>query len=195
MHDVEAFALLIAAVSALLALAVLSNRGSERLGIPAPIFFLVGGILAVVLRPDLGELSMTAVQRAVTVALVAILFDGGMHIGMSRLSTAAGGIVWLGVVGTLVTAAALAMAAHWLFGFDWRVALLRGTALAPTDPAVVFSVLGRREIAGPSGVLLEGESGANDPVGIALMVALLIAGGSSPEKSMFVPPITLSRRL
>ena len=53
--------------------------------------------------------------------------------------------------------------------------MLLGTALAPTDPAVVFSVLGRREIAGRTGTLLEGESGANDPVGIALMVALLAA--------------------
>jgi len=57
-----------------------------------------------------------------------------------------------------------------------RSALLLGTALAPTDPAVVFSVLGRREIAGRSGTILEGESGANDPVGIALMASLLAAG-------------------
>ena len=60
-----------------------------------------------------------------------------------------------------------------MFGFDWSSALLIGTALAPTDPAVVFSVLGRREISGRSGTILEGESGANDPVGIALMVSLL----------------------
>ena len=40
-------------------------------------------------------------------------------------------------------------------------------------------MLGRREIAGRSGTLLEGESGANDPVGIALMVSLLGAGGSA----------------
>jgi len=51
-----------------------------------------------------------------------------------------------------------------------------GTALAPTDPAVVFSVLGRREVAGRSGTILEGESGANDPVGIALLASLLAAG-------------------
>lgn len=68
------------------------------------------------------------------------------------------------------------MAACFLFSFDWRGALLIGTALAPTDPAVVFSVLGRREVGG-RGVLLEGESGANDPVGIALLVALLTATG------------------
>ncbi len=65
-----------------------------------------------------------------------------------------------------------------MFSFGWRAALLLGTALAPTDPAVVFSVLGRREIGGRSGVLLEGESGANDPVGIALLIALLTATGT-----------------
>jgi potassium/hydrogen antiporter len=70
----------------------------------------------------------------------------------------------------------LAVLAHGLFGLDWRAALLVGTALAPTDPAVVFSVLGRREVAGRSGTILEGESGANDPVGIALLASLLTAG-------------------
>ncbi len=157
-------------------IAILSNRASERLQVPAPAFFLVGAAVASDLMPSLSGLSITIVQRVVTVALLVILFDGGMHIGRGRLRRQAGAIVWLGVAGTLVTALALAAAAHWLFGFDWRIALLLGTALAPTDPAVVFSVLGRREIAGRSGVLLEGESGANDPVGIALLVSILAAG-------------------
>ena len=86
-------------------------------------------------------------------------------------------MVWLGVAGTLVTAVSVAALAHLAFGFDWLPALLLGTALAPTDPAVVFSVLGQREVQGRAGTLLEGESGANDPVGIALMAALLAAGG------------------
>ncbi len=37
----------------------------------------------------------------------------------------------------------------------------------------MFSVLGKREIGGRSGTILEGESGANDPVGIALMIGML----------------------
>jgi potassium/hydrogen antiporter len=68
--------------------------------------------------------------------------------------------------------------AHLVAGFPWPVALLVGTALAPTDPAVVFSVLGNWEVEGRTGVILEGESGANDPVGIALLVSLLGAGSS-----------------
>ena len=72
----------------------------------------------------------------------------------------------------------MAVAAHVLFGVGWQAALLIGTALAPTDPAVVFSVLGGREVEGRSGTILEGESGANDPVGIAVMVALLGSTGT-----------------
>jgi cell volume regulation protein A len=174
--DVLVFSLMIGGVCAVLLFAVLSNRVSERLNLPAPAIFLLVAAAASDMFPDLAPDSITTVQRVVTVALVVILFNGGMGIGWKHFRANAGAIVWLGVAGTLVTAGALALAAHWMFGFDWRLALLLGTALSPTDPAVVFSVLGRREISGRSGTLLEGESGANDPVGIALMIALITAG-------------------
>jgi len=38
---------------------------------------------------------------------------------------------------------------------------------------VTFSVLGGREIRGRTGTILQGESGANDPVGIALMIGMV----------------------
>jgi hypothetical protein len=176
MSDVEHFALLVLVVGAAIIAAVLLNRVSERIRIPAPAIFLVAAALASDVMPALGELSVTTVQRVVSVALAVILFDGGMHMGWQRFRSAAGPVVWVGVAGTFVTAAALAILAHGMFGLDWRSALLVGTALAPTDPAVVFSVLGRREIAGRSGTILEGEAGANDPVGIALLASLLTAG-------------------
>jgi potassium/hydrogen antiporter len=159
--------------------AVLSNRLSARLRIPAPAFFLIAASVAAQLWPRAALLPFTTVTRIVSVALAIILFDGGMHIGWRRFRTAAAAIVWVGVAGTLVTAAGASVAAHFVAGMDWRLSLLLGTAVAATDPAVVFSVFGRREIAGRTGVLLEGESGANDPVGIALLAALLAAHGSA----------------
>jgi len=159
--------------------AVLSNRLSARLRIPAPAFFLICASVAAQLWPRVTLLPFTTVTRIVSVALAIILFDGGMHIGWRRFRTAAAAIVWVGVAGTLVTAAGASVAAHFVAGMDWRLSLLLGTAVAATDPAVVFSVFGRREIAGRTGVLLEGESGANDPVGIALLTALLAAHGSA----------------
>ena len=178
MAGVESFGLAVLVAALVGIAAVLSSRVSERLRIPAPAFFLVGAAVASDIWPRLGSLSFATVEQVVTVALAVILFDGGMRMGWRRFQSAAVATVWIGVAGTLVTAAAAALAARFLFSFDWPGALLIGTALAPTDPAVVFSVLGRREIAGRSGVLLEGEAGANDPVGIALLVALLAATGT-----------------
>jgi cell volume regulation protein A len=88
-------------------------------------------------------------------------------------------IIVVGVLGTFLTAAAGGVLLSAAFGLGWYAALLVATAVSPTDPAVVFSVLGQQEIAGRSGTILEGESGANDPVGIALMGGLLTVGGVS----------------
>ncbi|MDT5037305.1 MAG: potassium/hydrogen antiporter [Micromonosporaceae bacterium] len=179
MTEIESFGVIVGAVAAVGLVAVLSSRLTERLRIPAPAIFLVGAAVASDVWPSLARTSIVTVERVVTVALVVILFDGGMHVGWRRLRSVAGATVWLGVIGTLATTAAVAGLAHIVFGLGWRTALLLGTAIAPTDPAVVFAVLGRREIVGRSGVLLEGESGANDPVGIALLVSLLAAGSAT----------------
>ncbi|HEX5493894.1 MAG TPA: potassium/proton antiporter [Mycobacteriales bacterium] len=178
MADAYAFGLVLLVTAVAVALAVSSNRLSASVRVPAPAIFLVFSALASDLWPGLGGLPIRQVERVVTVALVVILFDGGMNIGRRRFGTVAGPVVWIGVVGTFVTAAGAALAAHLVLGVGWRASALIGTALAPTDPAVVFSVLGRRRLSGRSGSLLEGESGANDPVGIALMIALLGAGGA-----------------
>jgi cell volume regulation protein A len=175
--DTRPFAELVLVVGVVGLAAVLSNRLSERIRIPTPILFLAGSAAAVHLIPALHAPPERVVERIVTVALVCILFDGGMHIGLERFRAASTPIVVVGVLGTFLTVGAAALFAHLALGLSWYVALLVGTAIAPTDPVVVFSVLGQRELAGRSGTILEGESGANDPVGIALMASLVAAGG------------------
>jgi cell volume regulation protein A len=118
MSDVEDFALLVLVVGVAITAAVLSNRISERIRIPAPAIFLLAAAVASDFVPALGQLSVTTVQRVVSLALAIILFDGGMHIGWRRFRTAAGPVVWVGVAGTFVTAAALAAVAHALFDLD-----------------------------------------------------------------------------
>lgn len=176
MRDVAAFGPVVLIAALVAVAAVLTGRFGERLRLPAPAVFLVCAAAAGSYVPGLaGVLPIHTAERVTTVALVVILFDGGMRIGWRRFRSAAGPILWLGVLGTFLTAGALAFLAHAIFGFAWPMAFLLGTALSPTDPAVVFSVLGRREVAGRSGTILEGESAVNDPVGIALMVSLLAA--------------------
>lgn len=176
-EDVTRFGTIVLLVSAAVLLALVGNRVSRLIRIPAPALFLVGAAVASDVWPPLAELSAGLDGRIVTVALAVILLDGGMNLGWNRLRASLGPVLWIGVAGTVVTAAGLALAAHGLFGLEWRSALLLGTALAPTDPAVVFSVLSGREIGGRSGTILEGESGANDPVGIALLISVIGATG------------------
>jgi cell volume regulation protein A len=176
MSDTYLFAQLVLLVATVGLLALLSNRLTERIKIPAPLLVLVAAAATVKLIPDLHEPPEHIVERLVTIALICILFDGGLHIGWPKFRVAAAPITIVGALGTFLTVAAAAAFIHLAFGLAWYLALLVATAVAPTDPAVVFSVLGKREVAGRSGTILEGESGANDPVGIALMASLIAAG-------------------
>ncbi|HEY4153251.1 MAG TPA: cation:proton antiporter [Pseudolysinimonas sp.] len=176
--DESSFILVVLICAASVVAAVFSNRLTRLLRVPTPALFLVLAAIAALFLPAFNDSTRVIDERVVSIALVFILFDGGMHIGWSKFRRSLGPISWIGIAGTAVTAAAIAVAAHFVFGFEWQASLLLGAALSPTDPAVVFSVLGQREISGRSGTILEGESGANDPVGIALMVTLLGVTGS-----------------
>ena len=104
MHDIAPFAVTTLLTALALLVAVGSNRVAERIHIPTPALFLLLAAVASDVFPKLGGLSIVVDQRIVTVALAIILFDGGMHIGWSRMRTAAGPVVWLGVAGTVVVA-------------------------------------------------------------------------------------------
>jgi potassium/hydrogen antiporter len=155
-------------------LAILASKVTERFPLPAPALFLLAAAIAPTDFESLGDvISVRDVERIGVVAIIVILFDGGIHVSWRRFRAAAVPVTLLGVFGTFATAGLMTVAAHYLFDFSWTTAGILGAALAPTDPAVMFSVLGNREIRGRSGAILEGESGVNDPVGIALIIGLI----------------------
>ncbi len=172
MDDVTTFGGGILLVAAALTAALFASKLSERISVPAAAPFLVAAAVASDIFPGL-VVSTEAVIRIATVALIVILFDGGLSIGWRRFRASAVPITSLGVIGTFATAGGAALFAHYVIGLDWTAAGLLGAAVAPTDPAVMFSVLGDREIGGRTGTILQGESGANDPVGIALMIGMI----------------------
>ena len=172
MQDTIHFGSIVLGVAGALSAALLGSKLFARLSIPSAAFFLVLAAIASDIWPSI-TLSTATVERLGTVALIVILFDGGSSIGLRRFRASAVPIATLGTIGTFLTAGLLTLFVHWAFGTSWMTAGLLGAAIAPTDPAVMFSVLGDREIGGRTGTILEGESGANDPVGIALMLGLI----------------------
>ena len=139
MAEITDFAAILLALGAAVALAVLSTRLTTWIPIPSPAVFLIVAAVVSDLFPRLyEEVPALTVERIAVVALIVILFNGGMDIGWRRFRGALAPILSLGVFGTFATAGAVAVFAHYVLGFEWMTAGVIGAALAPTDPAVMF---------------------------------------------------------
>jgi len=180
LHQVEYSVLVAGAIGVL---ALVASRAARVLRIPAPAIFLLAGVIVASFSDKSHDAaSFGHVAALGSYALIFILFEGGYsNGGWLRTGPSVRPILMLGVFGTLATTALLGAAAHWLVGLSVPLSVLVAVALAPTDPAAVFSVLGESDVEGSTDIILEGESGANDPVGISLMlgaIAYYDAGGS-----------------
>jgi potassium/hydrogen antiporter len=186
MTEISDFATLLLIATAAFGLAVFSTKLTERVPIPTPGIFLGAAAIASSLWPSVHRhLPVQTVERIAVVALIVILFNGGIDVGWRRFRRSAAPILSIGIFGTFLTAGVVAVIAHYLLSLNWTLAGIVGAALSPTDPAVMFSVLGRREIRGHSGTILEGEAGVNDPAGIALMLGM-ITFATHAHSSLFV---------
>jgi cell volume regulation protein A len=184
--EITHFAAPLALVALGLVLAVSATTLTGRLPIPAPALFLAGAAIFSAIAPSVRrDVGIITVERVAIVALIVILFNGGRDIGARRLQRSLSDVTSIGLLGTFLTAAALAVAAHVIVGLHWAVAGVLGAAIAPTDPAVMFSVLGRQEVGGRSGTVLEGEAGINDPAGIALLLGM-VQVATHPGSSLLV---------
>ncbi|HEY4218214.1 MAG TPA: potassium/proton antiporter [Gemmatimonadaceae bacterium] len=170
----HATAVILVAVGALLATGVASSRASARLGVPLALFFLVIGVIAG--SEGLGGIAFDdyhLTYRAGSTALALILFDGGLRTPLAGVRAVAAPAVVLATLGVAGTAALTAVAAHF-FGFAWPFAFLIGAIVSSTDAAAVFSVLSATgtQLKRRVGLLLEVESGFNDPMAVILTTTL-----------------------
>src|SRR5665213_1070634 len=174
MHDVTSFGGVVLVWGLIGTAALLARRVARWVGIPAPAVFLVAAAVAAnSIKALRTAVTLHTVENVVTLALIVILFDGGLHLGRRRFRESAAPIVVLGVLATFATAALVAVLAHVAFALSWKFSLVLGAALAPTDPAVVFALLANHENGGRTSSILQGESGFNDPAGIALLLGFV----------------------
>jgi potassium/hydrogen antiporter len=169
-HDAE----LILIAGALLAAGILGALLADRVRIPGLLLFLGLGMLAG--SEGIGgiEFSDTELARTLgTIALVLILFEGGLTAGWSEIRPVLGTAASLATVGTAVTAGIAGIAAKWIFGLSMLEGMLVGAAVAATDSAAIFAVLRRSTLEKRLARSLEGESGMNDPVALLLVIGFI----------------------
>lgn len=108
-----------------------------------------------------------------TIALVLIIFEGGLTAGWSEIRPVLGTAASLGTIGTAVTAVIAGFAAKFLFDLSTLEGMLVGAAIAATDSAAIFAVLRRSTLEKRLARSLEGESGMNDPVALLLVIGFI----------------------
>lgn len=157
-------------------LATLAGLASARIGTPLLLVFIGVGMLAGEDGP--GGIRFDDFRAAYLVgslALAAILFQGGLSTERGMIKRALWPAVALATAGVAISAGIVGAAVVLLFGVSWPEALLLGAATAPTDAAAVSVLLRTSKVQVPSRVTaaLEVESGLNDPMSVFLTVGLV----------------------
>ena len=181
--------LYIVIIGAILFVSVYSSKITQTIGVPLLLIFLALGML-------LGEegligirFSNALVAQAVgTVALIFILYSGGLDTRFSDIKGVIVSGVVLATLGVALTALIMACFIYFVLDFSFLEALLLGSIVSSTDAAAVFMILRTQKIILKRGVgeLLELESGSNDPMAIFLTITILqiiSLGGSGEQMS------------
>lgn len=190
MLELNSIAVLTAIFGVLMVTSVLSSRLLERLGVPIVLLFIVLGMLAG--SEGIGGIEFdnySLAFRLGTIALILILFDGGLNTSLTSIRAAflpAGILATVGVIGT---AAAVALGGQ-LFGLTWQESMLLGAIVSSTDAAAVFAVLrgAGLQLNRRVRTTLEIESSVNDPMAVILTLSVIegIAGDIPDWRGLLV---------
>src|SRR5215212_3044416 len=143
-HDAE----LILIAGVLLSAGIAGALLADRVRVPGLLLFLALGMVAG--SQGIGGIEFDDAELARTlgtIALVLIIFEGGLTAGWSEIRP--------------------------LFGLSTLEGMLVGAAIAATDSAAIFAVLRRSTLEKRLARSLEGESGMNDPVALLLVIGFI----------------------
>jgi NhaP-type Na+/H+ or K+/H+ antiporter len=174
MFSAASFAATLALLGIVIMVSALLSGLIERSGMPQVVVFLAIGAA---LGPaglgvlDLG-LDSSALRVVATLSLTLVLFTDALTLDLSEVQRHTALALRVIGPGTLLSAVLVAAAGWWVLGLSWPAATILGAALASTDPVLLRSLLGRRDIPQIVRQALRLESGLND---VVLLPVLIIA--------------------
>ena len=173
--------LIILFIGFLLFIAISTTTLSSKLGLPSLIVFLLVGMG---LNSFFTFNNALIAQAIGTMALITILFDGGVQTSYQKVKSSLTYAGILATVGVFITTLIVAVATMFILDLSWQQGLLFGAIVGSTDAAAVFSILGNKKINLKIKNILEVESGTNDPMALFLttmMISLILI----PDATIF----------
>ena len=169
-------------LAAILVLGILSQWIAWSTHFPSILILIITGFIVGpvtgFLDPDLlfGDLLIPVVSFSVAV----ILYEGGLNLNIGELKKIGNPVISLISIGALITLVLTSAAAHYILGFDFKLAVLFGAILVVTGPTVIIPMIRQIRPAGKIGKILKWEGIVIDPIGAVLAVlvfeAMLIGG-------------------
>ncbi|MGE0133213.1 MAG: cation:proton antiporter [Blastocatellales bacterium] len=179
----ESFAAALAIIGIVIIVSALLSGLIERSGLPQVAVFLTLGVALgpfglSVLNIDLDSAALRVVA---TLSLALVLFTDAVTLNIADVKRRSALTLRLLGPGTLLTAALIAIAGHWVLGLSVAGAAILGAALASSDPVLLRGLLRRRDIPDDARHGLHLESGLNDVVLLpVVLVAMAFLGQHSP---------------
>src|SRR5204863_369813 len=145
---VQILVLLLAVVAAVAVLAV-------RLKIPAAILLVITGVI-LALVPGLPAVEL-APELVLLLVLPPVIYSSAVAMSWREFRFNLRPIALLAVGCVVFTAAAVAVASHWLLGLPWPVGFVLGAIVSPPDAVAPLAIARRLQIPRRILVILEGE--------------------------------------
>ena len=148
----------------------------EKTKIPDVIVLLGIGIL---LGPVSGLVNPGSLHHMAeyvgSLALLVILFEGGMDIDLNRLLSEFGSAAVLVLLSFGLTTAGIATYLHFVLGWAMKQGLLLGSILGCTSAAIVIPIIHRLDVTEEIKTTLSVESALSDVLAVVLTVSLISA--------------------
>jgi len=168
----EAHVILLAA-GVVIFLGVAGEAFFKKTGIPDVAFLM---ILGVIIGPVFGLIQPEAVIQVVpyfaALALIIIMFDGGLNLDIKHVIKTAHFSVTLAVLGFILSVVMISIAAHFALGWLWLDSILLGSIVGGSSSAIVFGLVRNIKISEETKSMLSFESALTDI--LATIVAFIL---------------------
>ncbi len=131
--------------------------------------YLAGPVFGFVNVADLGQVG----QVMSTVALVVILYEGGLNLNTRDLMTSTLPALGLTLFGFSSIVGVATLVAHFLGGLDWGMAVLLGVGIGSTSSAIVIPMVKQLSVSGNVKTVLGLESAFTDVLTIVIFLVLV----------------------
>ena len=174
-----------ALLGGLLVLAFAANRLVRFTGVPDVIILMATGVvIGPVLHWVNPDVFRGATQGFGSLALILILFEGGLELKLREIVSHFGGGVFLAVFSYVLSAVGAALVCRHALHFAWIPSLLVGAALGCISSSIILPVLQQVNLRREVKVTLLVEATFGDALAVLAVTTLLdiAAGGSASAK-------------